>query len=197
MKKLFFIILTGFFFIILAVAHGVVVDRSDTQFEEAKEFGRTHKNSIEKMLMQKYGAGSGLPGDPEIVIRTKWCKLALLAGIKALKGKEVSGSEQASILDDPCLQIDVTVSGQSLDFAGDYTVSLQQGGAEIKPEKFHADHFQADSRTRQALKGFPSYNATIRTYFKYDTINPAGKAVIVLKKDHTEYQHEIDLVSYK
>ncbi|MEI6126900.1 MAG: hypothetical protein WCQ99_10165 [Pseudomonadota bacterium] len=189
-------IAAGLFFMPVS-ARAVLVNLSESQIKEAAEFGSLHKETIEAALKQKYEPGNNLPGVHEVELRTKWCKLALMSGVEAQQGKALAAQQQADILNDPFLQVNVTVYGQSLDFARTYTVYARQGDALIKPEKIHADHFQGAPHRNKALKGFPPYYATIRAYFKYTDINPEGKITIVLKKNLEDHPHELDLSAFK
>ncbi len=153
-----------------SVVHAITDNLTRSQVQEALEFGRASQRDIEKTLMSLYGCG---PAAPEVVVRTKWCKLALLAGIKAQQGRAVStrfAEEQEAILQDPALQIDITVYGSSIEFARSYTVHAMQEGKKILPEMIHADHFQASPHSQNAGQGFSSYYATIRAYFRYDML---------------------------
>ncbi len=165
-----------------SVVHAITDNLTRSQVQEALEFGRANQRDIEKTLMSLYGSG---PAAPEVVVRTKWCKLALLAGIKAQQGKVVSSEEQQAILQDPALQIDITVYGSSIEFARSYTVHALQEGKKILPDMAHADHFQASAHSQNAGQA-SSYYATIRAYFRYDIL-PLQKpfSIIVVKPQGT------------
>lgn len=98
--------------------------------DAAKQFGIEHGNDIEAVLDRRYGLGTGR-GElgHELVVLTKWYKLAVLAGIKAPKSATISENEQQIILEDPLLQIDIRVSGNSLDFCP----GLQDGASSKQP----------------------------------------------------------------
>ncbi|MBN2107377.1 MAG: hypothetical protein JW832_08110 [Deltaproteobacteria bacterium] len=181
-----------------SAVHAITDNLTRSQVREALEFGRANQRDIEKTLMSLYGCG---PASPEVVVRTRWCKLALLAGIKAQQGKAVftavSTQEQEAILQDPTLQIDITVHGPSIEFARSYTVHALQDGRKIVPEIFHADHFQESPHIAKTDQGFCSYYATIRAYFKYDTIALQRPFSIVVVKPQGSDMYEINPLKFK
>lgn len=191
------------FFIIMAcavcvcpcsVVHAITDNLTRSQVQEALEFGRASQRDIEKTVMGLYGCG---PSAPEVVVRTKWCKLALLAGIKAQQGREVSMEEPEAILQDPALQIDITVYGSSIEFARSYTVHAMQEGKKILPEMIHADHFQASPHSQNAGQGFSSYYATIRVYFRYDKLALQKPFSLVVVKPQGLHTYEINPKKFK
>ena len=165
-----------------------------SQVQEAREFGRANQREIEKTLMNLYGCG---PTAPDVVVRTKWCKLALLAGIKAQQAMAMSLQEQEAILQDTTLQIDITVYGSNIEFARSYTVYALQEGKKILPEMIHADHFQASPHSQNAGQGFSSYYATIRVYFKYDMLVMQKPFSIVVVKPQGADTYEINPQKFK
>lgn len=176
------------------VLHAVTDNLTRSQVREALEFGRANQRDIEKTLMTLYGCG---PAAPEVIVRTKWCKLALLAGIEAQQGREVSIQQQQAILQYPTLQIDTTVYGASIEFARSYTVYAMQEGKKILPDIFHADHFQASSNSQNASRAFSTYYATIRAYFRYDMLALQKPFGIVIVKPQGADTYEINLQKFK
>ena len=181
-------------FVSFSPAFAVTDNLTRSQVQEALEFGRANQRDIEKTLMSLYGCG---PAAPEVVVRTKWCKLALLAGIKAQQGKEVSLQERVAILQDPTLQIDTTVYGPSIEFARSYTVHAIQDSKKILPDMLHADHFQASSKFKTAQQGFSAYYATIRAYFRYDGLTLQKPISLILVKPYATQTYEIDPQKFK
>jgi hypothetical protein len=45
--------------------------------------------------------------------------------------------------------------------------------------------------------GFPCCRAVLRSYFKYSDIDPAGAAVLVLKKDSKTVRFDINFARFK
>jgi hypothetical protein len=170
-------------------AFAITDNLTRSQVSEALEFGRANQQTIEKTLKSLYGCGTAAQ---EVVVRTKWCKLALLAGIKAQQAKDVSIQEQEALLQDLALQIDITVYGSSIEFARSYTVHALQDGKKILPDMFHADHFQTSPQTKTAQQGFSSYYATIRAYFRYDTLAVQKPFSLMLVKPSGTQTFEID-----
>ncbi|MCX8043022.1 MAG: hypothetical protein N3B18_02725, partial [Desulfobacterota bacterium] len=149
------------------------------------------------LLETLYGCGEQGPAGYTVVVRTKWHKLALLASRKALAGNAISEREQAVILEDPLLQIDVRVYGTSLNFAEDYTIMLKQHGREIKPEKLHADHFQLPAHYPKVAGSFQAYTATIRAYFNYAQLDPDAASILVIKNKNREHAVPLNLKVFK
>ncbi len=175
-------------------SHAITDNLTHAQVQEAMEFGRANQRDVEKTLMNLYGCG---PAAPEVVVRTKWCKLATLAGIKLQQGKDVSRYEQDAILQDNTLQIDCTVYGPRIEFARSYTAYVLQDGKKILPEMLHADHFQASAQFKTAQQGFSAYYATIRAYFRYEGLSLQKPFSLILAKPHGLQTYEIDPQKYK
>ena len=197
MKKHLALLLVCYFFVPVLPAHAVSVNLSPQAVEEAVAFGTAHRSAIEKDLDGSYAFGSAEEYAEGGVVHTKWYKLAFMAAQKARQGGILSAPEQAEIVSDPCLQINIKVYGRSLDFARDYQVTLLQGAKVIKPEKIHADSFSSDTAATRSMPGFPGYWAIMRTYFRYDAFNPAAPAILTLKKDGKESRFKIDFTRYK
>ena len=179
------------------IVQAVLVTLHAPDIEEAKKFGAENKKKIEEALEKLYGLGRQELLGHEVVVRTKWCKLALLASVKALEHAAITEQELKLILEDPLLQIDIRVCGNNLDFARDYSVLLRQNDKVIMPEKIHANHFQAAPRARTAPSGFPAYTATIRAYFTYEQLDPTAMSTLVVKKDSEEKPYALDLSAFK
>jgi len=197
MKKHFTLLLVCYFFVPVLPAHAVAVNLSPQAVEEAIAFGNTNRSSIEKDLDGSYAFGSAEEYAEGGVVHTKWYKLAIMSAQKARQGGTLSAPEQAEIVSDPCLQINIKVYGRSLDFARDYQVTLLQGAKVIKPEKIHADSFSSDSAATRSMAGFPGYWAIMRTYFRYDAFNSAAPAILILNKNGKESRFKIDFTRYK
>jgi hypothetical protein len=178
-------------------ADAVLINLSLKDCEEAISFGSAHRGSIEKDLDKRYVFGSAEEYADGGIIHSKWYKLALMAGYKAQRGETVTPQEQSDILSDPCLQINITVHGQNLDFAKAYQVTLLQKGKEIKPDKIHADHFTHQHPDKNPPAGFPCCRAVLRVYFKYSAIDPAGAAIVAVKKDNKTVRFDIDFARFR
>jgi hypothetical protein len=197
MKKYLALLSVCCFFVPALPAHAVAVNLNPQEVEEAIASGNPNRSSIEKDLDGSYAFGSAEEYAEGGVVHTRWYKLAFMAAQKASHGGTLSAQEQAEIFSDPCLQINIKVYGRSLDFARDYQVALLQGDKVIKPEKIHADSFSSDTAATKSMTGFPGYWAIMRTYFRYDTFNPAAPAILTLKKDGKESRFPIDFTRYK
>ena len=178
-------------------APAVTINLSPRDCEEAISFGKAHRASIDKELDKRYAFGSAEEYADGGTVHSKWYKLALMAGYKAQRGEAVTPQEQSEILADPCLQINITVHGQSLDFAKAYQVTMLQQGKEIKADKIHADHFTHQHSDKNQPAGFPCCRAVLRAYFKYSDIDPAGAAILVVNKDSKTVRFDIDFARFK
>ena len=197
MNKHLTLFLVWYFFVPLLPAHALMVNLSPQDGAKAIAFGSEHRGSIAKDLDARYAFGSADQFVEGGVVHTKWYKLAFLSAQKAQQGGSLSAQEQAEIVSDPCLQVNIKVYGRSLNFARDYQVTLLQDGTVIKPEKMHADSFISDPAAKKSMAGFPGYWAIIRTYFRYDAFKPAAPAILALKKDGRESYFQIDFTRYK
>ncbi len=195
MKKPFVSLAVTMLFFSAFSAHAVMVDLDADQTKAAVEFSSRHKGNSVEALNKKYSVGQSGPYAEHAILRTKWYKLARMAILKSRSSQTLPAEEQSNIRDDPFLQIDVTVYGHSLTFARTYSVFIRQGEKIIQPERIHADHSQASNQA--GLGGFPSYRAAVRAYFKYDELDPAGKAELVLNKEGKEKVFELDLSKFK
>ena len=169
----------------------------DKDCEEAIAFGREHRDTIEDTLDRQYLFGNSSPFAEGGTIHTKWYKLALMAALASRTGEALTAAQRSAIMDDPYLQINVTVYGKNLDFAKGYTAVMVQKGSEIKPDKIHADHFMNSHSAKQSQAGFPACWAIIRAYFRYATLDPGAAAVLIIRKDGNESRFEIDFSRYK
>jgi hypothetical protein len=178
-------------------ADAVVINLSPRDCEEAISFGKAHRASIDKELDKRYVFGSAEEYADGGTINSKWYKVALMTGYKAQRGETVTPQEHSEILADPCLQINITVHGQSLDFAKAYQVTMLQHGKEIKADKIHADHFTHQHSDKNQPAGFPCCRAVLRAYFKYSDIDPAGAAILIVKKDSKIVRFDIDFARFR
>lgn len=197
MKKYLVAFLAGYLVLLQQPAQAVLVNLGPKDCEEAITFGKTHRATIEKELDKHYSFGAANEYSDNGTIHSKWYKLSLMAGYKAQRGEVITLPEQSEILADPFLQINITLYGQSLDFANGYQALLHQNGKEIKADKIHADYFMLQSPTQKPMSGFPVCRAVLRAYFKYELIDPSGSAVVVIKKDSKSVHLEVDFAKFR
>ena len=164
------------------------------QITEALEFGAANAGRIEAVLSDLYGC-CGKQRD--LVIRSKWCKLALLAGIKAQQGGAAAASDQAQIMQDSNLQIDIAVYGPVIDFARDYRARIEQDNATVKPELLHADHFQKGKNLPASGHDFSPWYAIIRAYFPYKSLKLDHPFRLVLETQREQRTYDIDPRKFK
>lgn len=197
MKINFTAFLLCFFVLLQQPAHALLVNLSPQDCADAVMFGKSYGVTTEKELDKRYSFGAMNEYSHYGTIHSKWYKIALIAGYKAQRGESISPQEQADILADQCLQINITLYGQSLGFAKGYQIVLRQNGKEIKPDKFHADHFMLQTPAQKPPSGFPMCRAVLRSYFKYGLIDPNGLAVLVIHKNSTAVRLDIDFAKFK
>ncbi len=178
------------------IGNAVHVDVQKDHLQGALDFGKKYKDASEEKLKKIYCIGSCDPFSVQVIVRTKWHKLARMAGIKAAKGEILTEDEQKNILSDNLLQIDIVVHGNRMDFAEHYSTRLAQGKKSITPEKLHSSHTHRGKRSRRTT-AFPEYTATIRSYFRYDMVNTAAPADLYLNIDGKEKKFTIDFNKYK
>lgn len=163
-------------------AAAVLTELDEARVAEAISFGRTHRDSINDQLQKSHCVGACTFYSPHVIVRTRWYKLARQSALKAGQSMEMLPVDIRQILNDPCLQIDTVVYGQSLNFARDYRIELEQNGKTILPVKTHADHSSVRQHGR-TVSGFPNYQATVRSYFSYTSFDPQQSAVLKVIKD--------------
>jgi hypothetical protein len=177
-------------------AGAILVALSEQDTREAIEKGGERGNHVAAYVKQHYHFGGDEKAFRENgIIRTKWSKLMVLAGLLAAKGEGPHPPDVARILNSTELQIDIHAYGSRIDFANDYRAHILQGGRRIEPTTIGIDHplYLPDAGN----ECFPLYHATIRSYFPYDKISPAEKVEIVLTKDKTTVSFEVNFADYK
>ncbi len=177
-------------------SHGLLVDLSDNQTRSAVQFGLEHGAATDKLLRKMYCIGGCNIFDEQVIVRSKWHKLARLASLKSVSASELTHSDIKTVLEDDMLQIDITVFGFTMDFARHYRVLLLQDERRISSVKQHADHFFDDSPL-QIDKGFPRFRATVRAYFPYASLNVMKDAVLIIEKNGSEYRITLPFHKYR
>jgi len=197
MKKIFFAAIQAFFLLFPIIAQGVLIDLSEEQVREAKQFSADHKKDTGIVLNNMYAVGKNKLFTERVIIRTKWHKTAIIAALKVQNNEPFTEKECADILNDTFLQLDIILFGHSIDFANDYQVTLIQNNKTLKPEKVHADHFQLARHRKNIFSGFPAYRATICSYFDYTQIDPLGSIKLIIQKNGAKKEFVIDLALFK
>jgi hypothetical protein len=178
-------------------ADAILVTLNDQQKAEALKQGSAQGFNVIKYVNQRYKFGEGDPFDENGILRTKWSKLMIIAGLMAVKKSEPTEKEQMMILSDTFLQVDLHAFGDRMDFANDYKVYLIQNEKQIEPEKITADDVAYSPLKSGVTTGFPKYRATIRAFFGYDKITPDGKTNVVLIKDNKKVTFDVNFAEYK
>ena len=192
-----FLFLCILFYLPCYSADAFLVALSDQQKEEALKQGSEQGFNVIKFVNQRYKFGEGDVFDENGILRTKWSKLMIISGLKAVKNLTPTEKEQQMILSDTSLQIDLHAYGDRMDFANDYKVYLIQKDKQIEPGKISADDVAYSPSKSGIATGFPKYRATIRAYFDYDKINPNGKTEVVLIKDNKKVTFDVNFADYK
>ncbi len=182
---------------ICTAADALLVTVSREEAETALRQGREKGDRVSEYVNRAYGFGEEERYGEHGIVRTKWSKLMVLAGLLAIRGGTPSEAERTGILASTDLQIDLHAYGDRAGFANAYTTYMVQAGRRIDPEKIAVDDVAYPAGDGAATSGFPRYQATIRSYFLYDRINPAGRAEIVLVKNRKRVSFEVDLAEYK
>ncbi len=178
-------------------AAAVRVNLTSESVTEAVDTGTKHGSKITAYLKQQYSFGNEDMFEEYGIIRSKWSKLAMLAGLLAARDKQPSEREINHITGDTHLQIDVVTYGNTIDFAEKCKVHLVQNGTIIEPEKTSATHSSHIPGKKTAASGFPKYRATVGSYFAYGTFCPDCKVEIVLTKDGKTVTFAVNLADYK
>jgi hypothetical protein len=182
---------------ICTAAEALLATVSREEAEDALRQGREKGDRVSEYINRAYGFGEEERFGEHGIVRTKWSKLMVLAGLLAIKGGKPSEAELTGILTSTDLQVDLHAFGDRAGFANAYTAYMIQGGRRIDPEKIAVDDIAYPAGDGVAASGFPRYRATIRSYFLYDKITPAGRIEIVLVKNRKRISFEVDLANYK
>jgi len=178
-------------------AQAVLVNLSPEQVRAAETFAAEHGKKTGLILNNQYAVGRSEIFSERVVVRSKWHKYALMTAIKNRKNQKMTEKERADILNDPFLQIDILLFGYSIDFAKNYRVKIIYRGKEVLPEKIHADHFQIAQQIGGHYSGFPSYRATVRTYFRYDRLCSDCRLTLKTGQNGHDREFPIDMNNYK
>lgn len=178
-------------------ALGIMVNLSDKDIEDAIKQGEKQGSNVADYLDKHYRFGEKDLFEEHGIIRTKWNKLVVLAGLLSAGDKSISEQEKERIIKSNELQIDIHTFGNKIDFANAYKVYLLQQGKKIDPETISADHVAYLPEKRVATSGFPKYRATVRSYFPYDTFNPNDIAEVVLVKNKKKVVFEVNFKEYR
>ncbi len=201
MKKMYQLILCLFVLTIPLQSPAAVIDLSENDIREAREFVALHKQNTGIVLNNTYSIGGNQLFSERIIVRTKWHKLVLLFMVKA-PGSALSAAEKELILGDPNIQIDIILFGHSLGFAKRYKALIRQSACDnrsalrLEPEKLHADHFQVTNKMG-INSGFPNYRATLRTYFDLKRIDTSKPFSLILIRDDSKESFLIDLKNFR
>jgi hypothetical protein len=182
---------------ICTAAEALLVTVSREEAEDALRQGREKGNRVSEYINRAYGFGEEERYGEHGIVRTKWSKLMVLAGLLAIKGGTPSEAELTAILTSTDLQVDLHAFGDRAGFANAYTTYMVQAGRRIDPVKIAVDDVAYPAGDGAAASGFPRYRATIRSYFLYDAIKPADTVEIVLVKNRKRVSFEVDLDDYK
>lgn len=174
----------------------VLTELDEANVAEAISFGRTHSESISDQLQKSHCVGPCTFYSSHVIVRTRWYKLARQSALKTSQAMELLPADIRQILNDPCLQIDTIVYGQSLSFAREYRIEIEQNGKTILPVKTHADHSAVRQHGRN-VSGFPNYQATVRSYFSYTAFDPHQNAVLKIIKDGSSSSFTLKLAEIK
>ena len=174
----------------------LLITLSPQELEDALKQGREKGDRVIEYINRRYAFGGKDRFAENGIIRTKWSKVMVLAGLLAARGRAPSEEELNTVLASTDLQIDLHAFGGRMDFANSYTTCLVQSGKRIDPEKIAANDVVYLAGEGLAVSGFPRYRATIRSYFSFDKINPAETAEIILTKDGKQVSFKVNFADY-
>ena len=178
-------------------AGAILISLNDQERAEAVRQGGEQGTNVIKYVNKHYTFGKGDLFSASGIVRTKWSKLMVIAGLMAARSVIPSEQEQLMILKDSSLQVDIQVYGDRMDFANTYTVYLIQNDKKIEPDKISADDVAYSPQEGGVATGFPKYRATIRSYFDYSRIDPNAKTQVILMKDAKKVILEVNFADYK
>jgi hypothetical protein len=196
MKKIHRLVLCLFMLGIPLQSPAAVIDLSEKDFQDARDFVALHKQNTGIVLNNNYSIGENKLFAERIIVRTKWHKLVLLQMVKG-PGEAPTPEEIKTITADKNLEIDFILYGHSLCFAEDYKAAIMQDGKRFDPEKIHADHFEIAQRKQTLHPGFPEYRATLRTYFNLTPIDIEKPFTLLLMDNGLEKPFTIDLRNFR
>jgi len=193
---MYWLILCLFALTIPLQSPAAVIDLTEQDFQDARNFVALHKQNAGIVLNNTYLIGSNKLFTEHAIIRTKWHKLVLLYMAKYPDTK-LTDIEKEVLTRDDNLQIDIILFGHSLGFAQDYKAHISQGDIRSKPQKIHADHFQSAQHKKNIYSGFPRYTATLRTYFDLTGIDTTQPFTLTVTTDECTKPFTIDLRNFK
>jgi hypothetical protein len=197
MKNIFLPLIQTLLILLPLTAHAVIIDLSEQQIKEAAQFTADHNKNTGIVLNNDYCVGEKGLFLERVIIRSKWHKLVLIYAVKAQKNERLSAVEKETVLKDTNLQMDIILYGHSIDFARDYKALILQDSKKIEPKKIHADHFQIEQYPQNIFSGFPSYRASLRTYFSYEEIDVSKPFKLKISGNGYKKVFEIDLRHFK
>lgn len=196
-KGIMILVLSLVVFVPCRSSRAILVTLSAEDSAHAIAAGQKQGIQVTRHIKQNYKFGEDDLFEESGIIRTKWSKLMVLAGLLAAEDKKMTEKEKETILSSTDLQIDLYTYGNRVDFAGSYRIQLMQQGRMIEPATIAVDHVTYSPEKKFLTTGFPHYRATVRSFFPYDKINPAEKAEIVLLKDKKKVVFEVNFADYK
>jgi len=196
-RPISFISLCALLFIPCSRAGALLINVNDQERAEALKQGSEQGFNVIKYVNQLYKFGEGDVFSESGILRTKWSKLMIIAGLMAVKDLKPTDQEQLMILNDTTLQFDLHAYGDRMNFADDYKVYLIQKDKQIEADTISADDVAYSPPESAVATGFPKYRATIRSYFDYGKIDPKAKATVVLVKDNKKVIIEVNFAEYK
>lgn len=192
-----FILLLALLFIPCSRAGALLINLNDQERAEALKEGSEQGFNVIKYVNQLYKFGEGDVFSESGILRTKWSKLMIIAGLMAVKDLKPTDQEQLMVLNDTTLQFDLHAYGDRMDFANDYKVYLMQKDKQIEADIISAGDVAYSPPESAVTTGFPKYRATIRAYFDYGKIDPRAKTKVVLLKDNKKVIFEVNFADYK
>ena len=189
-----FICLVVFFFQASNV-EGIIVDLSEKDMQEAIDLGEQQKSNVTKYLKKKYLFKEESPIESYGEVRTKWSKLASIAGSYSADGKDITKEQGKIITNFTFFQVDLYTHGDKQNFYNNYEVYLIQKGKLIEPEKIKKKEITKFFKMK--YKNYTRHCVMITSYFAYEKIYPAEIAELVLIKGKDSEVFKLNLADYR
>ena len=174
---------------------GIDVDLSEKDMQEAISLGEQKKSNITKHLEKKYMFKEESPTESYGIVRTKWSKLALIAGSYSADGEKITKDQGRLITDFSFFQVDLYTHGDKQNFENNYKVYLVQKGKLIEPEQIKKKDITKFFKMK--YKEYTRHCAIITSYFAYEMIYPTETAELVLIKGKDREVFNLNLADYR
>lgn len=172
----------------------------DEAIAEGEKDGKMGLNILERSKPWEFGISvrkrGKIFGSKDGVIHTKYFEILEEAARKQKRFEKISAEDISKILYSEMIFFDVLIEGNSIDFADESGMVIQQNGQIIKPVKTYVSPTASPS---SMWPRNPAYDNYVIGYFKSGSFDSNGRAkIIVLKGAESErIEYDIDFSQYK